>query len=165
MDRRFASAENGVSEFSGNQKGLICYPNSRSVSHRSRIVNLSLAVVDEELRKGNERAALALVKDLQGKPGGLRCFGTARQIPQRLYSLDELKLNGIVTTSLLSPVDSTLGSMERNLQLSALLGGLAAWNVFELSTQQIFFLSLGLLFLWTLDAVSLGRIYLSSLNL
>ncbi|KAF8017932.1 hypothetical protein BT93_H2982 [Corymbia citriodora subsp. variegata] len=36
--------------------------------------------VDEELAKGNERAAVALVKDSQGKPGGLRCFGSARQI-------------------------------------------------------------------------------------
>lgn len=36
--------------------------------------------VDEELAKGNERAALALVKDSQGKPGGLRCFGSARQV-------------------------------------------------------------------------------------
>ncbi|XP_058101650.1 uncharacterized protein LOC131245900 isoform X5 [Magnolia sinica] len=36
--------------------------------------------VDEELVKGNERAALSLVKDLQGKPGGLRCFGVARQV-------------------------------------------------------------------------------------
>lgn len=36
--------------------------------------------VDEELRRGNEREALALVNNLVGKPGGLRCFGTARQV-------------------------------------------------------------------------------------
>jgi len=39
-----------------------------------------LEKVDEELAKGDDRAALALVKDLQGKPGGLRCFGAARQV-------------------------------------------------------------------------------------
>ncbi|KAL3537976.1 hypothetical protein ACH5RR_001342 [Cinchona calisaya] len=113
-----------------------------------------LEQVDKELRKGDERAALSLVRDLQGKRDGLRCFGAARQIPQRLYTLDELKLNGIDTASLLSPLDATLGSIERNLQIAALLGGAAAWNVFELSPQQLLFFSLGLLFFWTLDAVS-----------
>ncbi|KAL8035933.1 hypothetical protein ABFX02_12G127000 [Erythranthe guttata] len=113
-----------------------------------------LEQVDKELSQGNDRAALNLVKDFQAKSGGLRCFGAARQIPQRLYTLDELKLNGIETTSLLSPVDSTLGSIERSIQAAAVAGGIAAWNVFDLSPQQIFYLSLGLLFLWTLDAVS-----------
>ncbi|GMP40500.1 hypothetical protein CsSME_00010929 [Camellia sinensis var. sinensis] len=113
-----------------------------------------LEQVDKELSKGDERIALSLVKDMQGKPGGLRCFGAARQVPQRLYTLDELKLNGIETSALLSPVDTTLGSIERNLQLAALLGGISAWNVFEFSPQQILYLSLGLLFLWTLDLVS-----------
>ncbi|KAK6151968.1 hypothetical protein DH2020_014603 [Rehmannia glutinosa] len=115
-----------------------------------------LEQVDKELSKGDERAALNLVKDLQGKPDGLRCFGAARQvkIPQRLYTLDELRLNGIQTASLLSPVDTTLGSIERSIQAAAVLGGIAAWNFLELSPQQIFFSSLGLLFLWTLDAVS-----------
>lgn len=75
------------------------------------------------------------------------------QVPQRLYTLDELKLNQIETSSLLSPVDATLGSIERNLQLAAVLGGLASWNVLRLSSQQILYLSLGLLFLWTLDLV------------
>ncbi|KAL0345086.1 UNVERIFIED_CONTAM: hypothetical protein Sradi_4339900 [Sesamum radiatum] len=113
-----------------------------------------LEQVDKELSTGNERAALNLVKDLQAKPGGLRCFGAARQIPQRLYTLDELRLNGIEAASLLSPVDTTLGSIERIIQAAALLGGIAAWNVFDLSPQQIFFTSLGFLFLWTFDAVS-----------
>ncbi|XP_027353315.1 uncharacterized protein LOC113863797 [Abrus precatorius] len=115
-----------------------------------------LEKVDMELSKGDDRAALSLVKDLQGKDGGLRCFGAARQVPQRLYTLDELKLNGIETLSLLSPEDTTLGSIERNLQIAAIVGGLAAWNALAISPQQIFYISLGLLFLWTLDSVSFG---------
>lgn len=75
------------------------------------------------------------------------------QIPQRLYTLDELKLNGIETRSLLSPVDETLGSIERNLQLAAIAGGVSAWNVFSFNPQQILYLSLALLFLWTVDSV------------
>lgn len=113
-----------------------------------------LEKVDTELNKGNERSALSLVKDVQGKPDGLRCFGAARLVPQRVYTLDELKLNGIETSSLLSPVDTTLGAIERNLQIAALIAGLSAWKVFEFSPTQVFYFSLGLLFLWTLDAVS-----------
>lgn len=39
-----------------------------------------LESVDKELTKGDDRAALALVKDLQGNPNGIRCFGAARQV-------------------------------------------------------------------------------------
>nr|DAD37877.1 TPA_asm: hypothetical protein HUJ06_008518 [Nelumbo nucifera] len=113
-----------------------------------------LEQVDKELASGNDVAALSLARDLQGKPGGLRCFGAARQIPQRLYTLDELKLNNIDTLSLLSPVDATLGSIERNLQVAAVLAGISAWVAFGLTQQQILLLSLGLLFLWSLDLVS-----------
>ncbi|XP_050223572.1 uncharacterized protein LOC126673461 [Mercurialis annua] len=114
----------------------------------------ALEQLDKELAKGDERAALGLVKNLQGKPDGLKCFGGARQVPQRLYTLDELKLNGIETASLLSPEDATLGSIERNLQLFGVLGGIAVWNAFGFSAQQAFYFSLGFLFLLTLDAVS-----------
>ncbi|XP_072954144.1 uncharacterized protein [Typha angustifolia] len=113
-----------------------------------------LEQVDEELRKGNDRTALSLVKDLQEKLGAIQCFGAARQVPQRLYSLDELKLNGINTSSFLSPVDVTLGSIERNLQFAAVLGALSAWVVFGFSQLQILYVSLVLLFLWSLDLVS-----------
>ncbi|XP_057502310.1 uncharacterized protein LOC130786102 [Actinidia eriantha] len=110
-----------------------------------------LEQVDEQLSKGEERAALSLLK---ANPGELLCFGAARQVPQRLYSLDELKLNGIETSALLSPVDVTLGSIERNLQLAALLGGISAWNVYGFNPQQVLYFSLGLLFLGTVDSVS-----------
>lgn len=81
--------------------------------------------------------------------------GFVAQVPQRLYGLDELKLNGIEASSLLSPVDATLGSIERNLQLAGLVGGISAWNVFGLNPQQIFYFSVSLLFFWTFDAVTL----------
>ncbi|KAG6701537.1 hypothetical protein I3842_08G169800 [Carya illinoinensis] len=128
--------------------GIIC-SSQVGVSRRQALEQL-----DKKLAEDDDRAALSLAKDLQGKPGGLRCFGGARQVPQRLYSLDELRLNGIEASSLLSPVDVTLGSIERNLQLAAALGGLAGWNVLGFSPQQVLYFSLGLLFLWTLDSVS-----------
>ncbi|KAG6701524.1 hypothetical protein I3842_08G169400 [Carya illinoinensis] len=124
----------------------------------------ALEQLDKKLAEDDDRAALSLAKDLQGKPGGLRCFGGARQVPQRLYSLDELRLKGIEASSLLSPVDATLGSIERNLQLAAALGGLAAWNVLGFSPQQVLYFSLGLLFLWTLDSVNAGKVSATTLN-
>eukprot|EP00249_Psilotum_nudum_P017592 c26398_g2_i1 orf=12-494(+) len=62
--------------------------------------------VDEELAKGNERTALAIVSALQGVPGGFRGFGAAQQVPQQLYSLEDLRLNKIETSCFLSPVDT-----------------------------------------------------------
>uniref|UniRef100_A0A0D3EP09 Stress regulated protein n=1 Tax=Oryza barthii TaxID=65489 RepID=A0A0D3EP09_9ORYZ len=115
-----------------------------------------LEQVDEELRKGNDEAALSLVRGSQGADGGLRFFGAARQVPQRLYTLDELKLNGIDTSAFLSPVDLTLGSIERNLQIAAVLGGLSVSAAFELSQLQVLFLFLGLLSLWSVDLVYFG---------
>ncbi|XP_042991864.1 uncharacterized protein LOC122318508 isoform X2 [Carya illinoinensis] len=128
--------------------GIIC-SSQVGVSRRQALEQL-----DKKLAEDDDRAALSLAKDLQGKPGGLQCFGGARQVPQRLYSLDELRLNGMEASSLLSPVDVTLGSIERNLQLAAALGGLAAWSVLGFSPQQVLYFSLGLLFQWTLDSVS-----------
>lgn len=75
-------------------------------------------------------------------------------MPQRLYSLDELKLNGINTASFLSPVDVTLGSIERNLQLAATLGGVSAWFTLGISPAHMLYFSIALLFLWSLDFVS-----------
>ncbi|KAI9084174.1 hypothetical protein K1719_033845 [Acacia pycnantha] len=54
-----------------------------------------LQQLEKELAKGDDRAALALVKDLQGKPGGLRCFGAARQILAMRYPR-WLVLSGII---------------------------------------------------------------------
>lgn len=114
----------------------------------------ALERVDEELRRGSERGALSIVRELQGKPGGLRCFGAARQVPQRIYSLEELKLNGIDASSFLAPVDTTLDSIERSLQIAGILGGLAAWAIFGFSQAQILYISVGLLFLWSVDLIS-----------
>ncbi|XP_073290477.1 uncharacterized protein [Primulina huaijiensis] len=147
----YCHGNGAIYKYSTGQRTVACALEQPPATGRLRWPELE--ELDNELSKGNERAALNIVKLLKDKPGGLRGFGSARQIPQRLYTLDELKLNGIETVSLLSPVDTTLGSIERIVQAATLVGGIAAWNVFELNPQQILFLSLGLLFLWTLDGV------------
>lgn len=68
--------------------GLSHFPQLRFPSFRVKCSSEQVSVsrrkvlekVDEELTKGDEKAALSIVRDLQGKPGGLRCFGAARQV-------------------------------------------------------------------------------------
>ncbi|KAL8166611.1 hypothetical protein V2J09_008110 [Rumex salicifolius] len=110
------------------QKKFIRRIRNVSTASESRVLrNEVLEKLDKELENGDERAALSIVRDSLGKPGGLRCFGAARQVPQRLYTLDELKLSGIEAVSLLSPVDTTINAIERNLQIVAILGAAVAW--------------------------------------
>lgn len=40
----------------------------------------ALEQLDKKLAEGDDKATLLLAKDLQGKPGGLRFFGAARQV-------------------------------------------------------------------------------------
>lgn len=63
------------------QLRIISSSSQVSVASRRQV----LEQVDKELSKGDERAAVSLVKDLQGKPGGLRCFGTARQVQNAVF--------------------------------------------------------------------------------
>ncbi|KAL5701510.1 hypothetical protein ACHQM5_026837 [Ranunculus cassubicifolius] len=78
-----------------------------------------LRKVDNELAKGNTKGALTLVKQLQGKPGGLRGFGAAKQVPYRHYTVDGLGLHEMDITSFQTLVDSTLDSVERSLQFAS----------------------------------------------
>ncbi|ERN18476.1 hypothetical protein AMTR_s00197p00027670 [Amborella trichopoda] len=112
-----------------------------------------LEQVDMELAEGDEEGALMLIRELQDMPDGLRGFGAARQIPQRSYSLDELKLNRIDTSLLLSPVDTTLRTIKRNLQLVTVLGEFSLWTSLGYNQLQLLFFLLGLLSLWSLDLI------------
>jgi hypothetical protein len=47
----------------------------------------ALEQLDKKLAEGDEKAALAHAKDLQGKPGGLQFFGAARQVGRISYWL------------------------------------------------------------------------------
>lgn len=66
--------------------GLRCRPCIRATGiwNRSSEVGLRrrqvLEQIDRELAKGDDRAALFLLKESRGKPDGVRCFGAARQV-------------------------------------------------------------------------------------
>ncbi|KAK4432872.1 hypothetical protein Salat_1049400 [Sesamum alatum] len=80
----------------------------------------ALRRVDRELEKGNYRAALSLVKQLQAHPAGLlRGFGAAAaaKVPGTILSLDESKLSGEIEIPLLHiVVDAILHSVKCSLE-------------------------------------------------
>ena len=49
----------------------------------------------------------------------MRGFGKGRQVPKRLYSLEDLRLNKIEPGQLLLPTDDTLGQLRTGFQVSA----------------------------------------------
>ncbi|KAH9299363.1 hypothetical protein KI387_031045, partial [Taxus chinensis] len=108
----------------------------------------ALQKLDLELQRGNEEEALLIVTSLKGKPGGLRGFGGASQVPQRLYTLEELRLNKIETTSLLSPIDTTLGAVRRNIQITTIAGGIACMAPFEFGSDPIIVHFIGIASPW-----------------
>ncbi|XP_022968755.1 uncharacterized protein LOC111467900 isoform X1 [Cucurbita maxima] len=79
----------------------------------------ALKLVDRALSKRQYKSALSLVKQLQGKPYGLRAFGAAKQITKRPSAMDESELNTKDILSLQPLVDSILDSIQPCLQISA----------------------------------------------
>ena len=51
--------------------------------------------------------------------GVVRGFGKGRQVPKRLYSLEDLRLNKIQPEQLLLPTDDTLGKIRAGFQVRA----------------------------------------------
>lgn len=118
-----------------------------AVSHDAR--GFILRRVDEELAAGNEGQALALLASC-----GLRGFGTAAQVPQRLYSIADLRLNDIEASRFLSPVDTTLGEVRRNLQLAAAFGSIVLWQTLQPSQFQVLSALLALTVISGIDLVA-----------
>ncbi|KAL3829994.1 hypothetical protein ACJIZ3_018796 [Penstemon smallii] len=83
----------------------------------------TLRRVDSELEKGNFKAALSLVKQLQGKSAGLRGFGVAAaaKVPRSALYLDEAKLSGDMEISSLNLIiDSIIRSIKCSLEFQLL---------------------------------------------
>eukprot|EP00246_Nothoceros_aenigmaticus_P004584 TRINITY_DN16173_c0_g1_i3.p1 TRINITY_DN16173_c0_g1~~TRINITY_DN16173_c0_g1_i3.p1 ORF type:complete len:315 (+),score=44.36 TRINITY_DN16173_c0_g1_i3:120-947(+) len=86
----------------------------------------------------------------------LRGFGEASQVPRRIYTLEELRLNKIDTARFLSPNDSTLGGVRRTLQIAAFAGAIAVWQTFQLDQFQALGIAVLLLLLGSLDQIVNG---------
>lgn len=76
---------------------------------------LDAAVLD------NEDAAVALVASAKAN-GVLKGFGGAQQVPKRMYTVEELRLNKIDASKLLSPTDTSLNEVRTTSQLAGALG-------------------------------------------
>lgn len=83
-----------------------------------------LSSLDRLLSSGAEDDAVAMAISLRDR-GILRAFGTASQIPKRVYTLEELRLNKIETQNFLAPGDTTLNGV-RNMLQAAFVAGLGA---------------------------------------
>ncbi|XP_021640593.2 uncharacterized protein LOC110635526 isoform X1 [Hevea brasiliensis] len=75
----------------------------------------ALKRVDKELSKSDFKRAFSLVKQLQGKPFGLRGFGAAKQVPRNRLVLNQLEFNGIDLSPLGPLVDSVMDSIDKSL--------------------------------------------------
>ncbi|XP_021894162.1 uncharacterized protein LOC110811866 isoform X2 [Carica papaya] len=80
----------------------------------------ALERIDRELSKGNFKTALSLVKQLRCKRGGIRAFGTAKQVPKKLSSFDDLELSGTDLSVLRLLVDSVMDSVQSCSQFALL---------------------------------------------
>lgn len=106
-------------------------------------------LIDEALRDNRDRDAVALASNLAA-------FGKATSVPYRLYSLEELRLNKIDATQLLSPTDQTLGNVKRNLQYAAIAGAAVTWWQLGLDQYQLLAAAVLFLFLGTVDQIANG---------
>jgi hypothetical protein len=75
------------------------------------------------------------------------------QVPQRQYSIADLRLNDIEPSLFLSPVDSTLGQVQRNLQIAAVAGAIVIWQTVHPSQFQVISAFLALTFFSGVDLV------------
>ncbi|XP_050223573.1 uncharacterized protein LOC126673462 [Mercurialis annua] len=78
----------------------------------------ALRRVDRELSKGNFKNALSLVKQLKGKPFGLRGFGAAKQVPKNGSALDKFEFDGVNLSPFRALVNSVMDSIENHAQFS-----------------------------------------------
>ena len=90
----------------------------------------------------------------------LRAYGAARQVPKRIYGLEELRLNNIQTDKLLSPKDYSL-NFTRNVAQAAGAAGLAALAYgTQMDASQVLATLFGVTFLFVVDQVRLhGRLH------
>eukprot|EP00798_Chlamydomonas_sp_ICE-L_P017091 gene17091-23387_t len=90
---------------------------------------------DPDQKKDPSPQIQKLVDELRysfGCPAGvLKAFGNARQLPKRVYTLDELRMNNISPEMLLSPKDYSL-NCTRNVAQAAAAAGFVAFAYLDL---------------------------------
>jgi hypothetical protein len=111
--------------------GAVIFMQSEKVSPTSsatlrdldKILASSESIGENEL----QNRALALTQDLQAA-GVMPSFGAARRIPKRAYTLEDMRVNKVDASKLLSPSEETLTKVEAQLQIA--YAGLVAVTAF-----------------------------------
>ncbi|KAL0052535.1 hypothetical protein WJX82_003532 [Trebouxia sp. C0006] len=99
-----------------------------------------------------EAKALELINKLK-EDGVVKAYGGAQQIPKRLYTLEELRLNNLRPEEFLSPEDSTLNTVRTILQAGGLAGVTAIFFAFHLTVTQALGLVVAVMFVVVGDQV------------
>lgn len=102
-----------------------------------------------------EVEAVALAHQLK-EDGTMKSFGTARQVPKRAYTLEELRLNKIDTSKFLAPTDKSLNQVRTTLQMSYLMGMTIFWALHWIDISQLIQITIVLAALLTSDQVAYG---------
>jgi len=102
-----------------------------------------------------EKEALAELRQLR-EAGKLAGFGNARGVPKRIYTLEEMRLNKVEPTALLSPTDETINGIKSIAQGSALAGLTAAFYGLHLTLEQLGYTLVAVTFAYFADQVANG---------
>lgn len=79
----------------------------------------ALQRIDIELSRRNFKTALSLLRHFQRQSDGLRAFGTTKQVPKKLSSLDEFVINGVDLFYLKPTVDLITDSIKSCIHCSS----------------------------------------------
>jgi hypothetical protein len=86
---------------------------SATLKDLDKILASSESIGEKEL----QNRALSLTHDLQAA-GVMPSFGAARRIPKRAYTLEDMRVNKVDASKLLSPSEETLTKVEAQLQIA-----------------------------------------------
>lgn len=127
----------------------------KSVGLAQQLQQIDSTIKSDNLSDAALQHQVVQVMRSLAEAGAARGFGQARAIPKRLYSLEELRLNRIDTSKLLSPSEESVGKVEAQLQiLFLLLLVTVAFIDGDISRAGV--LGFSMLFLLTLDQISLA---------
>ncbi|KAF6254596.1 hypothetical protein COO60DRAFT_1539727 [Scenedesmus sp. NREL 46B-D3] len=120
---------------------------------QSFCLQLDTILADASDGSSAESQALQLAEEAR-QQGLVKAFGRGLQVPKRIYTIDELRLNKVEPEKLLSPTDESLNYV-RNITQGAAAAGLAALAYFSgFDGGKVFGTLLGASFLLAADQVA-----------
>lgn len=126
------------------------------VSRDEGLTQLQALLTTDKIQDSDMHTQAVSVMDDLKAAGAVRGFGGGRQIPKRLYTLDELRLNKIDAEALLSPKDDTLDTVQTVAQVAYLTGVVALGTAAHLDVGQVGGILLATIFAFGLDQVQNG---------